>query len=436
VSLGFAFAVLNEAALSFLGLGARPPVPAWGVMLSEGRAYLREAPWYMMAPGVTIFLAVLGLNLLGDGIQTLLDPRRPDAGSTHEAAEVVGSKPSSTAVPEARHSTAAQPEHMGLAIRDLTVTYGTGEQMVVGAQGVSLDVHPGEVLALVGESGCGKSTVGLAAAGLIEFPGRITGGSVFIARHDLVTAAPSVVRGLRGAKVAMVFQDPMSSLNPSMTVADQLMEMLGTHTRLSRRAALQRSAYLLEEVGLRQASQVLRLYPHELSGGMCQRVMIAMAISLDPAVLIADEPTTALDVTVQARILRLLASLQKRHGLAVLLITHDLRVAATVANTVAVMYGTLVVEYGRARDVVDRPQHPYTKALVAAIPHGHWSRHRLMAIAGRPPQLQGRPIECPFRDRCPDAFPECGQLPELVPRRTDAEGIRTVRCHLHEPIHA
>ncbi len=432
VSIGFAFAILNEAALSFLGLGARPPTPAWGVMLSEGRGYLREAPWYTVAPGMAIFLVVLGLNLLSDGVHNLVDPRRTDARTAGPSSEATLSAAPLQAEPV---RLAAKPAtHMGLCVRDLTVLYGSGQRSVVGAQNISLDVHPGETLALVGESGCGKSTVSLASAGLIEAPGRIVNGAVFVAGRNLVTAGPADLRAFRGSKVAMVFQDPMSSLNPSMTVGDQITEMLNAHIDVSRQAALSRATELLDEVGIRNPTYVLRLYPHEMSGGMCQRVMIAMAISLNPAVLIADEPTTALDVTVQARILRLLAALQHRHGLAMLLITHDLSIAAAVADAIAVMYGTVIVEYGRARDVINEPLHPYTKGLTASVPRGHWKTHRLASLGGRPPQLRGAPVECPYRERCPDAFRDCSRFPALTQRRTDNGVERAVRCHLYEAL--
>lgn len=434
LSVGFAYAILNEAALSFLGLGARPPTPVLGVMLSEGRRYLEEAPWYSFVPGLAIFLAVFGLNLLGDGFQGLLNPRRAAVPRTKlMSATTVGTVMSGraevgTPVPGAR----AVDSDRAMSIRELTVAYGAGAGRIMGAQRVSLDLHRGRMTALVGESGSGKSSVALAAAGLIEAPGWIETGTIIVGDIDLATASPEEVRMVRGSRVSMVFQDAISSLNPSMTIGAQMHEIFEAHTRLGRKAVRDRCLTLLGEVGIPGPDTAIKLYPHELSGGMRQRVMIAMAIALEPDVLIADEPTTALDVTVQARILRLIDDLRRRHGLAVLLVTHDLRVAS-LADSIAVMYATEIVEYGPAKEVLSGPAHPYTRSLISAIPHGHWLQGKLGAIPGYPPRLRALPDSCTYRDRCPAAFAACAVHPSLAFRRVTTAS-RLTRCHLYDPI--
>ncbi|WP_019877239.1 ABC transporter ATP-binding protein [Sporichthya polymorpha] len=295
-----------------------------------------------------------------------------------------------------------------LAVSDLAVTFDTARGPARAVDGVSFDVRPGETLAIVGESGSGKSVTSLAVLGLLPERGTTVTGAVRFGDTDLLTASQKQLRAVRGRGVAMVFQDPMTSLNPMLTVGRQLTEGMEVHLNLTGRAAEDRAVELLEAVGIPDARSRLRSHPHELSGGLRQRVMIAIALACDPSVLIADEATTALDVTVQAQILDLVARLQERLGTAVIWISHDLGVVAGIADRVAVMYAGRVVEEASIDDLFSDPRHPYTRALLAARPILGQPRDRLTAIPGRPPDPVNRPPGCAFRPRCPVAAdPRC-----------------------------
>ncbi|WP_211260820.1 ABC transporter ATP-binding protein [Amycolatopsis jejuensis] len=297
-----------------------------------------------------------------------------------------------------------------LRVRGLEVVFPGSRRVLHAVNGVSFDLARGETLGLVGESGCGKSTIGRALLGLVPEPGQVVAGSIEVDGEDVTAAPPSRRRELRGAKLAMVFQDPMSALNPVMTVGAQLREALGVHTDLRGRKADDRAAELLALVGIPAPRDRLRAYPHQLSGGMRQRVGIAMAISCEPAVLVADEPTTALDVTVQAQVLDLLRRLSDGLGMAVVLVSHDLGVVAGLADRVVVLYGGYVVEEGTAEDVLTAPVHPYTAALIGSRAEIDGPRpDRLRAIPGSAPALAGPALECPFRPRCAYAEPACRQ---------------------------
>jgi peptide/nickel transport system ATP-binding protein len=273
--------------------------------------------------------------------------------------------------------------------------------------GVSLRVEKGRTLAIVGESGCGKSALALSIIGLLPAPrGRVVGGAVRFEGRDLTSLRAAQLDDVRGREIGMIFQDPLTALNPSFMVGRQLVETLRRHLPLSASAARQRAVELLEEVRIPSAERRMRAYPHQLSGGMRQRVMIALAIACGPRLLIADEPTTALDVTIQAEILDLLAELRVEHGMGMIIITHDMGVAAETADDVAVMYAGQIVELAAARQLFRRPEHPYTEALLGALPplDGEGMRHaRLTAIPGRPPDLIDLPPTCRFRPRCPHA---------------------------------
>jgi oligopeptide/dipeptide ABC transporter ATP-binding protein len=285
--------------------------------------------------------------------------------------------------------------------------------------GVSFTLDAHRVLGLVGESGCGKSMTALSLMRLVPPPGRIVGGRVLLEGRDLLALPESAMREVRGAGLAMIFQEPMTSLNPVFSVGGQIAEAIRLHTDVGRREAWAQAVALLEEVGIPAPEERARSYPHQLSGGMRQRVMIAMAISCRPRVLLADEPTTALDVTVQAGILELLRSLRDRHGMALLLITHDLGVVAEQADEVAIMYAGRIVEHAAVEDIFDRPLHPYTQALFRAMPRVGRTGDRLEAIPGQVPELARLPAGCPFRPRCPLATDECRRaeppLEEKVP---------------------
>jgi peptide/nickel transport system ATP-binding protein len=304
---------------------------------------------------------------------------------------------------------AARPAEPLLDVRDLSVTFRTEDGPVSAVDGVSLTARAGEVLAVVGESGCGKSVMAMALSGLLPRTATVT-GSVSLDGRQLVGADPDLLRQVRGKEIAYVFQEPMSSLNPVFTVGRQLTEVLRVHEGMSRRAALARARELLDLVGIPSARERLRQYPHQLSGGMRQRVMIAMAVACDPRVLVADEPTTALDVTVQAGILDVLRDLRDRLGAAVVLITHDLGVVADIADRVMVMYAGRVVERAEVHELFARPHHHYTVGLLGAVPaarlHGA-SRERLREIPGLVPVLAEQPDACTFADRCPSASAHC-----------------------------
>ena len=291
-----------------------------------------------------------------------------------------------------------------LSVRDLHTYFFTREGVVRAVDGVDLDVAKGRTLGIVGESGCGKSVTALSIMGLLPTPpARIVEGEVLFQGRDLVQLGENGLEDVRGNEIAMIFQDPMTSLNPTLTIGFQLTETLRRHFDLSKAAARRRAVELLEEVGLPKAKDRLDDHPHRLSGGMRQRVMIAMAISCNPALLIADEPTTALDVTVQAQVLDLLDDMQESHGMAMIIITHDMGVVAESADEVLVMYAGQVVERAPVLDLFDRPEHPYTEALMGPLPQledaGIRSR-RLSAIPGRPPSLVDPPEACRFAARC------------------------------------
>ena len=318
-----------------------------------------------------------------------------------------------------------------LEVSGLRVEFATHGGVVKAVRGVSFSVAPGRVLAIVGESGCGKSVTVQAVMGLIPTPpGRITGGSVRFQGRELAGLPERETNRIRGSEIGMIFQDPMTSLNPTMKVGRQITETLRFHEGLSGAAARRKAIELLTRVRIPGADTRVDHYPFQFSGGMRQRAMIAMAIACGPKVLIADEPTTALDVTVQAQILNLLKDLQRDRGMSIILITHDLGVVAQMADDVAVMYAGMVVEQGTVDDVFYRPAHPYTLGLQQAMPHREAARDRarLEPIEGSPPDLFSPPPGCPYVDRCPWAMEVCG--PNEPPLWAVAPG-HGARCWLH-----
>jgi oligopeptide/dipeptide ABC transporter ATP-binding protein len=306
-----------------------------------------------------------------------------------------------------------------LSVRDLRTQFFTREGVVHAVDGVSFDVAKGRTLGIVGESGCGKTVTALSIMGLIPIPpARIVGGEVLFDGRDLTTLSDRQLEDVRGRQIAMIFQDSMTSLNPTLTIGTQITETLRRHFDLSKRAARVRAIELLEEVRLPKAARRLEDYPHRLSGGMRQRVMIAIAISCDPALLIADEPTTALDVTVQAQVLDLLEEMREAHDMAMIIITHDMGVVAEAADEVLVMYAGQVVEQAPVLDLFDHPEHPYTEALMGALPQledAGVRQRRLTAIPGRPPDLIHPPETCRFGARCKYAGSDActTRMPEL-----------------------
>jgi peptide/nickel transport system ATP-binding protein len=301
-----------------------------------------------------------------------------------------------------------------LDVRDLYLEFKTPWGRLKALNGISFDVRPGEVFGLVGETGCGKTVTGLSILRLLPRSALITRGQVIFEGHDLLTLNRGAIEALRGHKIAMIFQDPSSSLNPVFSVGSQIERVIRQHMRVSKQAATEKALEVLAAVGLPDVERILGSYPHQLSGGMQQRVMIAMALSCNPRLLIADEPTTALDVTIQAQILRLLRDLQKTYNIAVILITHNLGVIAQTCDRLAVLYAGRVAESGATSDIFNFPHHPYTRGLMAAIPHPGSRGKRMAAIPGTVPSNPGALTGCPFAPRCEYAFDRCRvEIPAL-----------------------
>ena len=299
-----------------------------------------------------------------------------------------------------------------LSIEELSIQFATDHGWATVVNGVSFGVGEGETVGLVGESGSGKTVTGLATMGLVPSPpGRVSGGRIVFDGRDLTTLRERELRHLRGNDIAMVFQEPMTSLNPAFTVGDQIVETVRAHRKVSRRAARARAAASLEMVGIPAAAKRLDQYPHEFSGGMRQRVMIGMALCCEPRLIIADEPTTALDVTIQAQVLELLASMQTELGMAVLFITHDLGVVAEIADRVVVMYAGEIVETASVGPIYREPKHPYTEGLLKSMPQVGPRSGRLSSIPGRTPDPWAMPSGCRFHPRCPYSQPKCTEGP-------------------------
>ena len=317
-----------------------------------------------------------------------------------------------------------------LSVRDLRTTFRTGAGVARAVDGVSFEVGRGETLGLVGESGCGKSVTGLSILRLIQPPGRIEEGSrVELEGRDLLALDEESMRRIRGNRVAMIFQEPMTALNPVFTVGEQIAEVVRVHERAGRKAAWARAVAMLETVGIPAPAERAMEYPHQLSGGMRQRVMIAMALVLGPSLVIADEPTTALDVTIQAQILELLADLQRRLGTSIVMITHDLGVVAETASRVVVMYAGEVVEEAMVETLFAEAHHPYTEGLLRAMPRVGQERERLATIPGTVPPPTAWPSGCRFHERCPYAWERCvAEHPPLY----QIGGGHISRCHLAE----
>ena len=301
-----------------------------------------------------------------------------------------------------------------LSVRDLRVVFDTRRGPLTAIDGVSFDIAAGEILGVVGESGAGKSLTGTAVIGLLDPPGRIAGGEIWLEGRRIDTLPPEAMRKIRGREIGAIFQDPLTSLHPLLTVGDQLTETIRTHLPLDRAAARARAIDLLREVGIPSAETRVDQHPHQFSGGMRQRVVIALALAGEPKLIIADEPTTALDVSIQAQITALLRRLGRQHGTGVMLVTHDMGVIAETADRVAVMYAGRLVEIGPVAQVIRAPRHPYTAGLMASIPRMGRREHELRQIDGSMPRLGSIPPGCAFNPRCPAASDRCrGETPVL-----------------------
>lgn len=391
--------ILETAGLSFLGLGSQPPQADLGSMLGEARSAMITAPHTSFVPGIMIFLIVMAINLLGDGVRDALDPRLK-SGALARPMPV-------TRVARKGEVPPAQPDRL-LDIQALETQFHVGERIYKAVGEVSLSVNPGECLGIIGESGSGKSVTALSVMGLVASPpGVITGGAVRYQGEDLLAADYKSLREKRGENVAYIFQDPLSTLHPLYRVGDQLAEAITAHHKISRAEGRDRAVELLRAVRIPNPASRARNFPHEMSGGMRQRVAIAMALANEPDVIIADEPTTALDVTVQAQILALLDDLRRERGLAIIFITHDFGVVAQLCDRVAVMYAGRIVEEAATGEILKRPQHPYTKRLMECVPELGGGKRDLAAIPGLPPVVSDLPAGCAFAPRCAEATAAC-----------------------------
>jgi peptide/nickel transport system permease protein len=410
--------ILETAGLSFLGLGAQPPQSDLGSMLGEGRRVLFTHPHVSVVPGLAILVLVMGINLLGDGIRDVLDPRLKSGALSRPVARTAVRR---TAVPE-------RQDHPGavLELQGMETEFHVGGQVYRAVGGVDLHLAPGECVGLVGESGSGKSVTAMSVMGLVPTPpGRIAGGAAWLDGSDLFALSDEEIRQRRGRDVAHVFQDPLGTLHPLHTVGAQLVEAIRAHRPMPRTEAEAAACDLLALVRIPNPAERMQAFPHELSGGMRQRVCIAMGLANDPSVLIADEPTTALDVTVQAQVLALMDRLRRERDSAILFITHDFGVVSAICDRVAVMYAGRIVETGPADEILAAPAHPYTDRLIACVPVLGAPDRRLEAISGRPPVVNALPPGCAFADRCPRARDEC-RVGDIA--LVEQGGGRAVRC--------
>ncbi len=397
VTLTVGAVLLAEAGLSFIGLGVQPPNASWGTMLNTAASYM-ELHWFLaIPPGIAIVLTVLSINLLGDVLRDAIG--RGIAVAVNPAVAVARFE---AAVPQTEDGvpTPDRDDDGVLRVDRLQVVVSTANGEVPVLTDLSFGIGRGETLGLVGESGSGKTITSLAILGLIGAAGRSTHGTITLDGTELRSLAPARMQDVRGNEVAMVFQDPTTSLNPAFTVGDQIAEVLRTKKGLSRQMAWARAVELIDRVGIPRAAERAKAYPHELSGGMAQRIAIARALSCNPKLLIADEPTTALDVTVQQEILDLFRDLQGEFGMAILLVTHDLAVAADISDRIAVMYAGEIVEVATVDALFAKPLHPYTAGLLAASPHGASRNPPLPTIRGSVPRPGAWPGGCRFSDRC------------------------------------
>lgn len=366
--------ILETAGLSFLGLGTQPPSADLGSMLGQGRAQMFVAPHVALVPGIMIFLIVISFNLLGDGVRDMLDPRLK-SGSLQRSQPVT--QTDRVDIPPKVSGSQAV-----LEVIDLTIAFRQGHQLRPTVKGISFSVGPGECFGLIGESGSGKSVTALSVMGLLASPPAvITGGGVYVEHEEMLSLPLSVLQHRRGARVSYIFQDPLTTLHPQFTIGTQLQEAITAHQTLSQQAAKHKALELLDSVGIHNAEEQFSAYPHELSGGQRQRVGIAMALANEPVLIIADEPTTALDVTVQALILELLNKLRRERGVALLFITHDFAVINQVCDRVAVMQQGKIVETGATQTVLQDPRHPYTQRLIASVPKLGEGRQFLTQVA-------------------------------------------------------
>jgi peptide/nickel transport system permease protein len=411
ISLAAASAVVLESGLSFLGLGVVPPAPSWGLMIAAARTTMAQAPLLLVWPCLALSVTILALNSICDTLRDAIDPH--------------GVAPRRRGALAALAPGLLQAPGPLLDVQGLTVAIDTPAGTILPVRDVSLRLRPGETLAVVGESGSGKSLLGLSVMGLLPVVARSVSGAIWVDGQDVLRAPEATLRRLRGNRMAMVFQDPLSSLNPVQRIGRQIEDALHAHQRLSPRAASGRVKALLGHVGIPDPVRRSRSFPFELSGGMRQRAMIAMAVANNPALLIADEPTTALDVTIQAQVLDLLATLQREGDMGVVFITHSLPVVAEIADRVAVMYAGEIVEEGSAAAIFAHPMHPYTAALLRSAPPEDGTLPE--GVPGSVPPLHELPPGCAFAPRCTQRRPECELSRPPLAAASDGRLTRCIR---------
>ncbi len=418
-TFGVAGVLVAEAGLAYLGLGPRPPTASWGSMLRQAfdRALYSE-PWQLLVPGLAIAVTIFAFTVLGEGLRDVLGRGRSSAAHRTERRGL-------TTVARTTGRPPTGEEGALLGVEHLSVEFVSERGAARVVDDVSLTIRPGETVGLVGESGSGKTVTSLSVMRLVPSPpGRIVEGAIRFEGRDLLDLSFKQMRAIRGTGISMIFQDPMTSLDPTYTVGRLLLEAQTIHNKVTRAHARARSIELLEMVGIPAAETRLRQYPHQLSGGLRQRVMIAIALANEPRLLIADEPSTALDVTIQAQILDLLRSLQRELGMAVLFVTHDLGVVADLCDRVAVMYAGQIVEEGPVHDLFANPRHPYTEGLLGAMPQVGRPDERLSVIRGQVPLPHELPAGCRFAARCDYAVDACRTTPVLL----TTSSTSLVRC--------
>jgi peptide/nickel transport system permease protein len=420
--LDLGFLVIVEATLSFLGFGLTPPTPSWGSTLADGRQYMVVTPWLAVLPGIAIVFTVLCINLAADGLADVLDPKLKKGTFRRQVLRLPAPRD---------HGQQGDGAGTLLRVQELYVEFPLEDRVVQAVRGVSFDLERGETLGIVGESGSGKSVTALSIIQLLDAPGRVARGSIVFDGRDVARIGNAEMAALRGRRIGMIFQNPASTLNPVLTVGFQLAETLRSQLGLSGRGARARAREALVSVGIGDPDRVLERYPFQLSGGMNQRVMIAMAMAAEPDLLIADEPTTALDVTTQAQILEQLRDVTRRAQTSLILITHDIALVSEYADTILVMYAGRVCELGPVGDVIEKPKHPYTQALLKAMPRAEATpATRLEAIPGELPDPAAPPRGCPFAPRCRHVLDVCREVdPEPLLVAPD----QAAACHLWAP---